>query len=87
MKVTRLNTRDEQEVVGYYEVLALILAEHRTIPLTESYIGQLHGMLLRHSVKGQRHKGIYKSLSNQVVATAPGGTQKIVFNTAILGLG
>lgn len=81
MKVMQLKSRDEQEVVGYYEVLELILAEYHDIPLTESYIGQLHGILLRHSAKDQRHRGAYKSLSNQVVATSPGGTQKIVFNT------
>jgi Fic family protein len=83
MKITQLTTRDEQEVVGYYEVLSLIMRDFDAIPLTENYIAQLHGHLLRHSVKDQRHRGAYKNLSNQVVATSPGGTQNIVFNTTV----
>ncbi len=81
MKITQLKTRDEQEVVGYYEVLELIIDDFKSIPLTENYIKQLHGHLLRHSDKDQRHRGTYKNLSNQVVATSPGGTTNIVFNT------
>ena len=81
MKITQLKTRDEQEVVGYYEVLSLILDNFDAIALTENYIAQLHGHLLRHSEKDQRHRGAYKNLSNQVVATSPGGTSNIIFNT------
>jgi Fic family protein len=83
MKITELKTRDEQEVAGYYEVLQLILDNHTAIPLSESYIGQLHGLLLRHSAKDQRHRGAYKALTNQVVATSPMGTQRLVFNTTL----
>jgi Fic family protein len=83
MKVTQLKTRDEQEVAGYYEVLTLVLDTFMDIPLSENYIGQLHGLLLRHSAKDQRHRGTYKALSNQVVATSPGGTQRTVFNTTL----
>jgi Fic family protein len=81
MKITQLKTREEQEVVGYYEVLSVIMDNFDAIPLSESYIGQLHGHLLRHSDKDQRHRGAYKNLSNQVVASSPGGTTNIVFNT------
>ena len=81
MKITQLKTRDEQEVVGYFEVLTLVMDDFEAIPLTENYIRQLHGHLLRHSHKDQRHRGSYKNLSNQVVATSPGGTTNIVFNT------
>jgi Fic family protein len=83
MKITQLKTHDEQEVAGYYEVLALVLDSFNDILLSENYIGQLHGLLLRHSEKDQRHRGAYKSLSNQVVAASPGGTQRIVFNTTL----
>jgi Fic family protein len=83
MKITKLKTRDEQEVAGYYEVLTLVLDSFKDIPLSENYIGQLHGLLLRHSDKDQRHRGTYKSLSNQVVAASPGGTQRVVFNTTL----
>lgn len=81
VKITNLKSRDEQEVVGYYEVLDVILENHTDIKLSESYIKQLHGMLLKHSSKDTRHRGQYKSLSNKVVANYPGGKQAVIFNT------
>ncbi|MEZ0610128.1 Fic family protein [Fibrella sp. WM1] len=81
VKVTEFKTRDEQEVFGYYEALDLILDHAKAIELTESYVKQLHGVLLRYSDKDQRHRGSYKALSNQVVANYPDGTQRVIFNT------
>lgn len=81
VKVTKLTTRDEQEVIGYYEVLQVILDNHQDIELTERYIHQMHGMLLKHSSKDQSHKGKYKSMSNQVVANYPDGTRRTIFKT------
>ena len=83
MKITQLKTREQQEVAGYYEVLTLILDTFKNIPLSENYIAQLHGLLLKHSDKDQRHTGAYKTLSNQVVASSPEGTQRIIFNTTL----
>ena len=83
MKITQLKTREQQEVAGYYEVLTLILDSFKNIPLSENYIAQLHGILLKHSDKDQRHRGAYKALSNQVVASSPEGTQRIIFNTTL----
>lgn len=75
-------TRDEQEVAGYAEVMEVIFQNHGDIPLTESYIKQLHLMLLRHSQKDSRHSGEYKKLSNNVEAFNPDGTSAgIVFET------
>ncbi len=82
IKITRLTTRDEQEVVGYYDSLQTILEHYEGIDITERYIHQLHGMLLKHSDKDQFHKGRYKTLSNQVVANYPDGSKKIIFKTA-----
>lgn len=81
VKVTKLESREQQEVVGYYEVLQLILDNYRDIDLSERYIHQLHGILLKHSEKDQKHKGKYKSLSNQVVANYPDGSQRTIFRT------
>lgn len=81
VKITKLKTRDEQEVIGYYEVLQVILDNHQDIELTERYIHQFHGMLLKHSSKDQSHKGKYKALSNQVVANYPDGTKRTIFKT------
>lgn len=81
IKITKFETRDEQEVIGYYETLEIILNNYMEIPLTENYIKQLHGILLKQSNKDTRHRGNYKNLSNKVVANFPDGTQKIIFNT------
>lgn len=81
VKVTKLKTRDEQEVMGYYEVLQVILDNHHDIKLSERYIHQLHGMLLKYSSKDHNHKGKYKTLSNQVVANYPDGTKRTIFKT------
>lgn len=81
IKITELKTRDEQEVIGYYDTLEIIYESYREIELSENYIKQLHQKLLRHSQKDERHRGDYKSLSNQVVANYPGGIQKIIFKT------
>jgi len=81
VKITKLTTREQQEVVGYYETLQIILENYQDIELSERYIHQLHGILLKHSQKDQTHKGQYKTLSNQVVANYPDGTQKTIFRT------
>jgi len=81
VKINKLEKRDEQEVVGYYEALEIILENYSDIPLTQSYIHQLHGILLKHSGKDQTHKGRFKNLSNQVVANYPDGTQRTIFRT------
>lgn len=81
IKIAKLKTRDEQEVIGYYDTLELIYENYQDIALSENYIKQLHQSLLRYSDKDVRHRGKYKSLSNKVVANYPNGVQKIIFNT------
>jgi Fic family protein len=81
VKITKLKTRDEQEVIGYFDVLQLILENPSDIELSERYIHQLHSVLLKHSGKDQRHKGKFKMLSNQVVANYPDGTKRTIFKT------
>lgn len=81
VKITKLKTRDEQEVIGYYETLQVILDNYEEIKLSERYIHQLHAILLKLSSKDQSHKGEYKKLSNQVVANYPDGTKRTIFKT------
>ncbi len=81
IKITKLKTRDEQEVIGYYDTLEIIYENYDNIKLSENYIKQLHQNLLRYSEKDTRHRGEYKSLSNKVVANYPQGIQKVIFNT------
>ncbi len=81
IKISKLKSRDEQEVVGYFEVIEVIYENYQDIRFSESYIKQLHQLLLKYSKKDERHRGKYKSLSNSVVAKYPDGTQKIIFDT------
>ena len=81
VKISKLETRDEQEVIGYYEALEIILDNYQDITLSERDIHQLQGILLKHSNKDQSHKGSYKNLSNQMVANYPDGTQRTIFRT------
>jgi Fic family protein len=74
-------TRDEQEVVGYAEVMKIVFDNSAAIPLSENHIKQLHRDLLKHSVKDERHRGDYKTVPNHVEATEPDGTKYIVFET------
>ena len=76
-------TRDEQEVAGYAELMELIFESYAEIPLTENHLHQLHGILLRHSHKDQRHRGHYKNLPNHVEAfDETGGSLGVIFETA-----
>ncbi len=81
LKINKLETRDEQEAIGYHEVLEVVLDEYDGILLTESNISSLHNLLLKFSSKDSSHRGKYKKSSNKVVATYPGGEQRIIFNT------
>lgn len=81
IKISKFVTRDEQEVVGYYQTLELILDNYETITISENYIRQLHSILLKVSEKDQRHRGEFKKLANKVVAKYPDGTEKVIFNT------
>jgi len=83
LDITSLKTRDEQEVAGYAELMELIFESWREIPLTENHLKQLHGVLLKHSDKDQRHRGAYKTSPNNVEAVDEHGQRiGIVFETA-----
>lgn len=81
LQINKLQTRDEQEVAGYYDTLETIIAHHSDVDLTVSNIHTLHHLLLKYSAKDDRHRGRYKELSNQVVASYPDGTKRVIFNT------
>jgi len=74
--------RDEQEVVGYAEVMETVFESFEHISMSENYIKQLHTSLLRHSNKDERHRGEYKNHSNSVEAfDGEGKSLGIVFET------
>ena len=75
-------SRDEQEVVGYAEVMETVFNNFQDIQITENYIKQLHRDLLRLSEKDQRHLGEYKKHSNSVEAfDTTGKSLGVVFET------
>lgn len=83
LAIQSFETRDEQEVAGYAEVMDLVFSAWQDIPFNENHIKQLHQMLLRHSEKDTRHRGQYKTNSNSVAAFDENGMQLgIVFETA-----
>ncbi len=81
LKISKLQTRDEQEVIGYYDTLEMLIDNYVDIDLTISNIHTLHNLLLKYSSKDTRHRGKFKELTNKVVATYPDGTTKVIFNT------
>ena len=81
--IQSFETRDEQEVAGYAELMDLVFESWPNIPFNENHIKQLHQILLRHSDKDSRHRGEYKTNSNSVAAFDDNGNQiGIVFETA-----
>lgn len=82
LSIKSFKTRDEQEVAGYAEAMDLVFEAFEDMRLTENHIRQLHQTLLRHSTKDARHRGSYKTLSNNVVAfDADGNEIGVVFET------
>jgi len=82
-QIQHFSSRDEEEVVGYAQVMNLIFESYETISLTENYIRQLHGELLQYSKKDHWHRGIYKKSPNHVEAFAPDGKSLgVVFATS-----
>lgn len=83
IRLGSFTTRDEQEVAGYAEVMETLFSAYEAISFTENHIRQLHRDLLAHSTKDERHRGAYKTLSNNVEAfNEQGQSLGIVFETA-----
>lgn len=83
LEIKSFETRDEQEVAGYAEVMETVFASSDHIAISENHILQLHRDLLKYSDKDERHRGSYKTSSNSVAAFDEAGAQiGIVFETA-----
>ncbi|WP_217588560.1 Fic family protein [Burkholderia sp. GbtcB21] len=84
LAIKQFETRDEQEVAGYAELMDLMFQAWKDIPFNENHIKQLHQILLQYSQKDERHRGHYKTSSNSVAAFDESGAQiGIVFETAM----
>ena len=83
LTIKKFETRDEQEVAGYAELMDLMFRAWEDIPFNENHVKQLHQILLQYSQKDERHRGNYKTNSNSVAAFDENGAQiGIVFETA-----
>ena len=83
LEIKSFESRDEQEVAGYAQVMELLFSSWEHIPFNENHIQQLHRDLLAHSSKDERHRGKYKTASNSVAAFDEAGRQvATIFETA-----
>jgi Fic family protein len=86
LSISKLEERDEQEVVGYFEALDTITENHETISISESQLKNLHKILMLHVDKDLWHRGNYKQVSNAVEASLLDGTKQILFRTTDPGI-
>ncbi|MBI1836290.1 MAG: Fic family protein [Flavobacteriia bacterium] len=86
LTISKLEERDQQEVIGYFNVLDIITESFQDISINESSIMNLHNQLMKFSDKDKWHKGGYKKNSNSVEATNPDGSKTIIFNTTPPGI-
>ena len=83
LAIKKFETRDEQEVAGYAELMDLIFRAWEEIPFNENHVKQFHQILLQYSQKDAWHRGGYKTNSNRVAAFDEYGAQiGVVFETA-----
>lgn len=69
---TTPRNRDEDEIMGYRDVLNTIHENHEYIPIRPNYILQLHRDLLKRA--GLSYAGQYKNVQNYINETRPDGT-------------
>ena len=69
---TTPRNRDEDEIMGYRDVLNTIHESNEYIPIRSSYILQLHRDLLKRS--GSSYGGHFKNIQNYINETKPDGT-------------
>ena len=74
---TKPKNRDEQEIAGYRDVLGIIHESFDAIPITQSYILQLHKMLYSHM--SNPVAGRTKTVQNYISATYPDGHTETLF--------
>lgn len=83
IEIKTFDTRDEQEVAGYADVMNTVYSHADAIDLTENHIRQLHRDLLAYSRKDERHRGNYKTNPNNGSAFDTDGNEiGVVFETA-----
>lgn len=82
VKPGKWESRDEQEVQGYYELLNNVFDTWETLSCSESSLKHFHKELLKYVEKDVRHRGEYKKAENSVkMFDADGQEIGVVFET------
>lgn len=81
LSISKLEERDEQEVIGYFEALDKISGNYESISISENQIKNLYKIVMQFGGKDEWHRGNYKQVSNAVEANLADGTKQIVFRT------
>jgi Fic family protein len=81
LKIDKLEERDQQEVVGYFQALDTISESFADIRVSEGDVKNLHKILMKHREKDEWHRGEYKQHPNSVDANYPDGRTVTIFNT------
>ncbi len=74
---TTPKTTDEQEIMGYRDILNIIHESHDYIPIKASYILQLHRDLYKYSEKSIG--GMFKNTQNVIAQSEDDGTKTVLF--------
>lgn len=83
LAIKKFESRDEQEIAGYAELMELMFRAWEDMPFNENHISQFHQILLQYSQKDERHRGNYKTGPNSIAAFDENGVQiGILFETA-----
>ena len=71
LEIKAFDTRDEQEVAGYAEVMETVFAAWQDLVFPENHVRQLHRDLLVYSEKDAWHRGSYKTGVNRRPSLTP----------------
>jgi Fic family protein len=74
-------SRDEQDVRGYFALLSRVFENFEAIPLSESIILAFHGEMLKHVNKDAAHRGKYKTTENYITAVEGGKEVAVILKT------
>lgn len=82
IRIETFSNRDDQEVAGYYELLANVFDSWEAVSFGEPSIKHFHQELLKYVVKDVTHRGEYKKQENKVhMVDEAGQSLAILFDT------
>ena len=74
---TTPKNRDEEEILGYRNVLNIVHESYEAIPVQSNYILQLHGEMLKHTAFS--YAGKYKTTPNEIDMVLQNGEKVVLF--------